>query len=243
MSSSTAPPDALPGAVIAARVALGLAYPPLAHWASLRGDGPAAAIALSDLALVLLLPALARGRVRAWLALAGVLAGLVLLADGPWPQALLLAPPVLFTALVAWWFARSLRAPRGALITRIVAALERTPADALAPELHRYSRRLTAAWALVMGAIALANATLALLAVPGGVLARLGAPPPPALAIADAQWSLWANLFNYGVVALFMAAEFAWRGRRFPDRPYRGFVDFVRQLVRLGPAFWRGVLR
>ncbi|MCM2336217.1 MAG: hypothetical protein NDI66_05485, partial [Pseudomonas sp.] len=115
-------------------------------------------------------------------------------------------------------------------------------ADRLAPDLLRYTRRLTAAWAALLALVSLANATLALLAVPDGVLARLGH-PPGALAIAQTQWSLWANLVNYGVVALFFVAEFAFRHRRFPQRSYRGFPDFLRQLARLGPAFWRDFLR
>nr|WP_231120396.1 ketosynthase [Lysobacter tabacisoli] len=224
------------------RIALAAAYPLLAHWASHRGDGASASVALLDLVLVVLLLALARGRPAAWLALAGGAAALWALAPTGVPQLLLLAPPVLFTALVAWWFWRSLRSPRGALITRIVCALEAMPADRLAPDLLRYTRRLTAAWAGLLALVSLANATLALLAVPGGVLARLGH-PPGVLAIAQTQWSLWANLVNYGVVALFFVGEFAFRHRRFPQRSYRGFPDFVRQLARLGPAFWRDFLR
>lgn len=228
--------------ILLLRIALAAAYPPLAHWASHRGDGVAAGVALFDLVLVVLLLALARGRPAAWLALLVAAAGLVALAPTAIPQVLLLAPPVLFTALVAWWFGRSLRAPREALITRIVSALERRPAAELAPDLHRYTRTLTATWAALLALVSLANATLALLAVPDGVLARLGH-PPGALAIAQAQWSLWANLVNYGVVALFFVAEFAYRHRRFPQRPYRDFPDFLRQLARLGPEFWRALLR
>ncbi|WP_119716955.1 COG4648 family protein [Cognatilysobacter tabacisoli] len=228
--------------ILLLRIALAAAYPLLAHWASHRGDGASASVALLDLVLVVLLLALARGRPAAWLALAGGAAALWALAPTGVPQLLLLAPPVLFTALVAWWFWRSLRSPRGALITRIVCALEAMPADRLAPDLLRYTRRLTAAWAGLLALVSLANATLALLAVPGGVLARLGH-PPGVLAIAQTQWSLWANLVNYGVVALFFVGEFAFRHRRFPQRSYRGFPDFVRQLARLGPAFWRDFLR
>lgn len=228
--------------ILLLRIALAAAYPPLAHWASHRGDGASASVALLDLVLVVLLLALARGRPLAWLALAGSAAALWALAPTAVPQLLLLAPPVLFTALVAWWFGRSLRSPRGALITRIVCALEAMPADRLAPDLLRYTRGLTAAWAGLLALVSLANATLALLAVPDGVLARLGH-APGALAIAQTQWSLWANLVNYGVVALFFVGEFAFRHRRFPQRSYRGFPDFLRQLARLGPAFWRDFLR
>jgi hypothetical protein len=77
--------------------------------------------------------------------------------------------------------------------------------------------------------------------VPGGVLAQLGRPSP--WSIPDAHASLFANLLGYGVIGGFFLGEYLLRARWFPVRPYRNFVDFVRQLARLGPGFWRDVLR
>ena len=103
------------------------------------------------------------------------------------------------------------------------------------------ARRLTAAWAGLLAFLALANAALALCAVPGGVLYSFGHEPP--VAVSHAAWSWFANLLNYGLVGGFMLAEFQYRKRLFPQRPYRNGVDFARQMAALGPAFWRGLLR
>jgi len=221
----------------AARVVLAVAYPLLAHWASHEGSGVAAAVALVDLCLVILIEPLLRRRGWAWALLAAIVAGLVALARTPHAQVLLLAPPMLFTGLLAWFFGRSLQPPREALITRIVAALEHCPAAQLPAPLYRYTRSLTAAWAALMAALAVINGVLALFAVPDGVLARLG--HPPALGVPQEQWSLFANLLNYGIVAGFFLGEYALRRRRFPDRPYRNFGHFMRQMAQLGPRFWR----
>ena len=40
-----------------------------------------------------------------------------------------------------------------------------------------------------------------------------------------------------------MLAEFQYRKRRFPRRPYRNAAGFARQMAALGPAFWRDLLR
>lgn len=226
------------------RVVLAVAYPLLAHWASLTDDparaGLIAALALADLAVIVLLQPLAQRRGWAWLLLAVLLVALAPLVRSGHAPVLLLAPPMLFTALLSWWFGRSLVAPRVPLITRIVAALERCPAEQLEPRLLHYTRRLTAAWAWLLGGLALANLALALVAVPDGVLARLG--HAPAWTVPQAHWSWFANFLDYGVVALFFAGEFWLRQRHFPGR-YRSFADFLRRLGGLGPAFWRDFLR
>lgn len=218
-------------------VALAVAYPLLAHWATHDGGGVSAAVALADLVALCMAGPLAQGRAWAW-ALAAVLgAGLVWLARTPYAQMLLLAPPMVFVGFVAWMFGRSLRPPREALITRIVAAMERTEPAQLPPELLRYSRRLTWMWAVLLAVLAVANGLLALIAVPDGVLARLGR--TPFISIGQEEWSLFANLLNYGIVGGFFVGEYALRKRLFPHRPYRHFFDFLRQMAALGPRFWR----
>lgn len=223
----------------ALRLVLAIAYPFLAHWASHRagGGGAVAALALLDLVVVVLLQPLLQRRRWAWATLALLALTLWRLVPTPYPQLLLLAPPVLFTALVGFWFGRSLRAPRVPVITRIVAALEQTTPPQLPPDLVIYTRRLTAAWAGVLAGLALANTVLALIAVPDGVLARLG--QAPVLTVSQTTWSWFANLLDYGIVGGFFAGEYLLRRRWFPQRPYRNFVDFLRRMAALGPTFWR----
>src|SRR3546814_17026488 len=90
----------------------------------------------------------------------------------------MLLVPVAFVALVAWWFGRSLRAGRVPLITRIVSALDEVAPEAMAADLRRYTRGLTAAWAWLLAALTAVNLALAVLAVPDGLLAILGLSPP-----------------------------------------------------------------
>lgn len=228
-------------AAVALRIGLAFAYPWVAHAANARDDGMLAALALGDIALIVLLGPLLRRRAWAWLAMAAAAAMLWFLAHSPLATLPLLLPPVLFVGWVAWVFARSLRRGRVPLLTRIVAPLyDRTPAT-LDPALRRYTHGLTAAWSLLLSLLCLANLALALLSVPGGLLARLGIQPP--LAVPDVHGSLFANLLVYGVVGGFFLGEYAWRRRRFPQRPYRDLPDFLRKLAALGPVFWRDALR
>lgn len=219
---------------------LALSYTVLAHLASARHDDRLGALALALLALMLLLAPLARRRWWAWLALAASVAGILALRRTGLVEVPMLLVPVAFVAMVAWWFGRSLRGGRTPLITRIVAALDRTTPAALAPELQRYTRGLTAAWAWLLALLAAVNLALALVAVPDGLLARLGAPSP--WSITQAQWSWFANVCNYGIVGGFFLVEFQLRKRRFPGR-YHSFADFLRQLAGLGPAFWKDFLK
>jgi uncharacterized membrane protein len=226
--------------ILLLQLLLALGYAACAHLASLwRHDGLALA-ALALLVAMLLVEPLLKRRWWAWLALPPACwAAWALYAAGHAAVPLLLVP-VVFVLGIAWLFARTLRTGSVPLVTRIVVGLEGEDALALSPELRRYSRNLTLAWALVLLAMAAANLLLAMLATPGGLLEALGmASPWP---ITRAQWSWFANLLNYGVVGGFFAAEFVVRQRRFPGR-YRNFLDFARQLAALEPAFWRNLLR
>jgi uncharacterized membrane protein len=229
------------GPGLALRTALALAYPFLAHAANARDDGILAAIALADLALILLLGPLLRRRGWAWATLAAVLAAVAWLAGMPHATLPLLAPPVVFTVLAGWIFARTLRRGRVPLITRMASALHEVPAASLDPPLAAYTRALTGLWAALLFALGLVNLVLAVFAVPEGVLARLGHPTP--LPVLDARGSLFANLLIHGVVATCFVGEYAWRRHRFRDQPYRDFPDFLRRLAALPPAFWRDLLR
>ena len=244
MSSRSAPPEAgqAPGldAPVVIAVLLAVAYPFLAHLASVREDGTWASLALADLALMLLIAPLL---MRRWWALATLAATLLLLwwmAHTPWALLSLLAPPVGVTGWLSWWFARSLAPGRTPLVARIVAALYAQAGWETSPALLAYARQVTAGWAWVLALLTAANAGLALCAVPGGVLDALGR--TPWIVVPHAWWSWFANLLNYGVVGGFMAAEFHYRKRLFPSRPYRNGLEFARQMATLGPRFWRGLL-
>jgi uncharacterized membrane protein len=236
MNAGTASPWAAPGL----RIACAVAYPFLAHAASVRHSGALAACALGVLILMALANGLVQRRAGALLALAAAAAGLAWLAGSRWAQLPLLLVPVAFIAMIAWWFGRTLRPGRVPLISKIVSALERVPASELEPDLRVYTRRLTLAWALVLGAMGLCNLVLAAVAVPNGLLAAFGIAAP--FTVTDAQWSWFANWFNYGLVGGFFVLEYLYRKRRFPGR-YRNFLDFATRLSSLGPVFWRDLFR
>jgi uncharacterized membrane protein len=226
---------------LALRVILLLAYPVLSHVASLRNEGMWAAAALFGLVLLCLLEPLARRRPLAW---AGLLAsGLLLYWVGAsaWAWMLLLAPPVVFPLLVAWGFARSLLPGQVPLIGRIVQALYLRAGMPVTEALERYTRRLTAAWAMVLSLLAAINLVLAMSAVPNGLLAAFGI--QPWWPVTHEQWSWCANIADWGLIGGFFALEYAVRAKLFPKRPYRNAVDFMRQMGQLGPAFWRDLLR
>ncbi|MCD9032823.1 ketosynthase [Luteimonas sp. Y-2-2-4F] len=226
--------------VLIVEIVLAVAYGLLAHLAAAwRSDALSLAALLSLVALLLAAPLAAR-RGWAWLSLAPLVAAACWLYAAGHAGIPLLLVPVAFIGLIAWVFGRTLRAGRQPLIGRIVGALEGRPGEPLAPELAAYTRALTAAWAWLLGLLALFNLFLATIAVPDGLLASLGVAPP--VSITRTQWSWFANLLNYGVVLGMFAGEYAYRARRFPGR-YAGFGDFLRRMGALGPAFWRDLLR
>lgn len=226
--------------IFAAQIVLAIAYSVLAHVASAMHDDALAAVALVDLVVLLLLAPLWHRRAWAWLALPALLVVVSALYRNGQTAAPMLLVPVAFIAMIAFWFARSLRAGRVPLITKIVAALDREPPARLAPELRSYTRSLTGAWAGLLAVLALLNLVLALIAVPDGLLAQLRVSAP--VTVTRAQWSWFANLCNYGIVGGFFIAEYLLRKRRFPGR-YKNLLDFGRRMAALGPAFWRDFLK
>jgi uncharacterized membrane protein len=223
------------------RLLLLLMYLPLAHVAGSRSSPLFAAFALIVVALVLLIEPLCALRAWAWAALLATVAGIAALVAVDLALVPLLLMPVLFIGLGGWWFARSLAPGREPLITRIVAGIYAQAQQELTPLHRRYTRQLTVMWAALMTLLAAINLTLALIAVPDGVLAQFGVSAP--LTVTQGQWSLFANVLNYGIVAGAMVVEYHWRKRIFPQRPYRNFGEFVRQMAALGPGFWRDLFR
>ncbi|UHQ20360.1 ketosynthase [Lysobacter sp. KIS68-7] len=222
-----------------ARLLLALAYPFLAHAASLRHDPVLAAIALGDVAVIVMLDPLLRLRPWAWGAMALVAAALAWFATTPYALLPLMVMPSIIVALVAWTFGRTLRAGHVPLITRIMSAIDRIHPRDVAPELLAYTRRLTVVWAVVLTLLSLVDFALALCAVPGGLLDSMGIVPP--IAISREAWSWFANGLNYGLVGGLFVGEYFYRVRRFPGR-YTSFIDFLRKMAGLGPAFWRGAI-
>ena len=216
-------------------------YVLLAHLAGARQSPTLAVAALADLALLVLIEGLVARRPAAWLAAAAVAAVLVPLAGSSWALTPLLLVPPLFTALIAGGFLRSLRPGRGPLIRKVAAALYGTPPDELSPAHRAYTRRLTLGWGLMLSLLTAINLTLALVAVPDGLLARAGVAAP--FTVTAEQWSLVANVANYGLLGVFALVEYQVRRVVFPVRPYRNAAEFVRRMAALGPAFWRDFFR
>lgn len=219
------------------RLLLLVMYAPLAHFAGTFESPLLAVLALADLALMVLIEGLLRWQPGAWLALAASAVALFALSQSRHALMPLLLVPPLFTAMIGWWFARSLRPGREPIIAKVVGALYARAGMPLSERHRRYTRGLTMAWAVLLGLLTVVNLTLALVAVPDGVLMQLGLHAP--VTVTNAQWSLVANIANYGVLGGFALIEYHARKFVFPVRPYRNIVDFGRQMAALGPAFWQ----
>lgn len=214
---------------------LALSYPLLAHFAVARGDARLMAVAIVALSSALLLPALVRGRVRAWLAALAIAALVFAAARADATAFLLYVPPVALNLLAASAFARTLVPGRVPLIEQFSRAMhEGRP---LEPGIPAYARGLTVAWALLLAGLALADLVLALIAVPGGVLDRFGVASP--VTVPQTAWSWFANFLSWGLIAALFVAEWFYRKRRFPVQPYGDFREYARRLARIGPALWR----
>jgi uncharacterized membrane protein len=215
---------------------LALVYLAAAQAAVFLQSDSLALLAGFALALLVLSPALIAGRAGAWLVLIALAAGLFWLHRQSLGLLPLYAPPVLLNAFLAWLFGHTLVGARRPLIERVIRAMKVHP-EPLDPAIAAYARRLTLAWTLFFIAMGTISLLLALFAEPGGLLRAAGLVPP--FAVPQAWWSLFANLLNYLLVGVFFVVEFAYRRRRFDDLPYRNLGEFVRQLARLGPGFWR----
>lgn len=188
-----------------------LAYPVLVHLSVLTGSPPVAGLALVALYGGFAWPALARRRPWAWLGLvvaAGASAWLV--RQGAELYALYL-PPIVLPAMMALWWAPTLRAGRTPFVTRIATAI-RGP---LSPEHAAYTRGVTVLWVGVFVVLALA----------GALTAAWGSP---------ALWSHVTNLFSPLLIGLVFAVEYAYRRRRLRHESHPDFLTFLRQVARAG---------
>ncbi len=211
----------------------GLAYPMLAHLATLTSSSSLVLASVIALSCAAFLPAALSGKpiglVGVTLAAIAIL-GLRLLEA---TALVLFLPPILINAYLAWLFGHTLAPNNMPLIERLVRLLH-DPTENLDSSIVRYAARLTAVWTGLFVTLAAANLLLATLTVPGGFLAIAGLATP--ISVSREVWSLFANVLNYLIVAAFFCAEYAYRRRRFPQQPYRNFVDFMRRAGAAAPA-------
>jgi len=126
------------------------------------------------------------------------------------PAAVIAAPPVLLNLALCALFASTLSRGREPMIGRF-ARLER--GGDLPPDLQSYTRVLTVLWAgffLLMAAISI------FLAARGSVTA----------------WTLFTNVLNYVLVAVFFTLEYAYRRLRYRHYEHASPREVVRQLRR-----------
>ncbi|WP_018873687.1 hypothetical protein [Thioalkalivibrio sp. ALJ16] len=148
----------------------------------------------------------ATGRVLLATGLGAGIALLLAFDAGSW---LLYTVPVLVMGLLSYLFARSLRPGSTPLITRYALAMG---ASDTAP-VHRYTRRLTLAWALLCATMALASVALALFAPAGA-------------------WALFANGVNYLLLAALFLLEYPLRRWLLRNEPRNGFFAYLIELAR-----------
>jgi uncharacterized membrane protein len=225
-----------PAAVRQVATALTLAYPVLAHFAIARDSAWLTIAALMLLALISLLPGLARGAVTAWLAVPPLGAACWWLSSVEQPILPLYLPPIVVPAFLAYVFGNTLRLGRTPLIAQLIRLLH-APGDEPESAVWSYARRLTAAWTVLFVVLAAFNLALAALAEPDGLLRAGGFDPP--LAVSHEVWSLFTNLIEYLLVAAFFAIEYAYRRQRFPRQPYRNMFDFLRRMLAAMPRLRR----
>lgn len=207
-----------------------MAYPLIAHAAVVSRSGAITIASLAVLAALVLLPRLVRGNAIAWCALPVAVVALVLLwrANAAWLP--LYAAPVFITLFVAWLFGHTLAAGETPLIVRL-ARLLHAPKDP-GEEIERYARKVTLGWTLLLCGLSLLSLTLALMAVPDGILMMVGVRPP--FTVSVETWSLFTNFLNYAIAGGFFLVEYAYRRYRFPQQPYRNLFDFLRRAAAVG---------
>lgn len=124
------------------------------------------------------------------------------------------AMPIAVNLLLGLLFGRTLAPGREPLIARF-ARLERG-AD-LPDDLARYSRTLTLMWTVFFAAMAAVSATLA---ARGSTLA----------------WSLFTNVLNYLLVAIFFVGEYVYRRLRFRHYSHLSPMQVLRRLHLYRPS-------
>jgi uncharacterized membrane protein len=180
------------------------AYPLLNHFAAVLDEPRLAALGIALVAW-----ALATGwlsTLAATLAAASALALLLWLA-AHLPGMLLYVPPVAINLALLVFFARTLRAGREPLVS-MFARIGR--GGSLPSDLARYTLNQTRAW-------------VAFFALMAGISIALAITGPVA------AWSIFSNVLNYLLVALFFVLEYIYRRVRYRHHPHAS----PRQMIRL----------
>jgi uncharacterized membrane protein len=194
---------------IAAASATLAAYTGLSHYCNTHGIGALGAV-LALTPPLLLGSSLLWRSTRPWIAGPLTVAAALLLYDC-WPQLekkfsmVYLLQECSMYGLLAFGFARSLAPEDTALCTRLAERLH----GPLTPREVRYTRQVTAAWAVFFGALTLTILGLYLF----GPLAI---------------WSMFVNFIALPLVALMFVAEYAVRRRALPETDRRGILASVR---------------
>lgn len=186
------------------------AYPVSVHAGVLTGVmWPALAVLA---ALLVVPPLLSRPSLPRFLLLL-LVAGVLWLALHFAPQALqrvVYAPPLLITLFLLVVFGRSLMPGREPLISRIAHLMHDSPSKALL----RYTRGVTIAWVVFLGAMLLEVIVLGLYAEPE-------------------LWSLFTNFYNYLLMGLFFLLEFSLRRLFIAAEERMTMGQFFHRLVRI----------
>jgi len=206
-------------------VTLTLGYLVTAHLAFTNHTAWAAATAVGLLtALVALSIAGPRRRLWRWVVLLAGTAIVILTARG-FPPLPLLMPPVIIPAAIAITFGRTLPAGRTPLVERIVRGFH-APVIPDAAVLH-YARRVTWAWVVLLGCVALTNAVLVINLSPGGLLELAG--KAPRWPVPPAAFAWFSNTGTYLLIGGMFVLEFMVRVSLFPDDPFRNPLHFIRE--------------
>jgi uncharacterized membrane protein len=147
--------------------------------------------------------------------------------------------PVMVNAAICILFARTLAQGQEPLIARLIGALEGPERLAL-PRVANYARRLTWAWALLLGAQAVFLTILIACAVPDGLLASFGVRPP--FEISGDLWRWYLHLGSYATMLVFTVFEYAYRRWHLRHIPHPSLPTFIVRLVRRWPALARSFI-
>lgn len=222
----------MPAALSRIKTALALAYPLVAHFAVVRNSMLLIIVALALVIVVMMLPALVRGSIPAWLTLPVAAAGLWSLSRSTHATLPLYIAPVLVPGFMAGVFGSSLLRGQTPVIAQLIHLMQ-PPGETPEEAVWAYARTLTVAWTTLFVLLSVTNLVLALLAEPNGLLLAGGFAPP--ITVPQEWWSLFANVIGYLLVAAFFVIEYAYRRRRFPRQPYRNMLDFFLRVLAAMP--------
>ncbi len=185
-----------------------LAYPLLAHLATLLRSEGLAGLALTTFIAVPMLPLLLRGQWQAWLILLLSGAALWVCAISGWAHNLMYLPPILIPLSVLWLFARSLQPGSMPVVTRVATRI-RGP---LPDELTIYTRQVTQFWVGFLIVMASGSLLLALFASPE-------------------LWSLMTNIVQYLLMGAVFVVEYGYRRWRFRHLDHESFATMIGALL------------